>query len=297
MIVTIFAVELLWIATAWPDGPTALSYAAVAVILFSPRGKQAFATAKTFTLGTTLGLALAAIVKFAVLPMCSDFVALCLVLCLVLAPLGALSMLSGRGPLFAFAAVNFGVGLGVENVMSYDTATLYNQLLAIFIGSSVGAISFLLIPPLSSREQAHRAIRFTLVDVGDLATGRMDIRRREWGSRVCRRLSDLLPQVETKLRFQLVDAWLLADELLRFRHLAQQFGLLASKQDSIMDAIACGNVATEIERLTQIDCRLATGPMDGERGPLLAMRLRGTIFMMLRLLAPVNSEYDFEVSA
>jgi hypothetical protein len=52
--VTIGAAELFWIATAWPNGAQAITYATIAVILFSPRGDQAYATTMSFMVGTGL---------------------------------------------------------------------------------------------------------------------------------------------------------------------------------------------------------------------------------------------------
>ncbi len=50
--VTIGAVTLFWIVTAWPSGVSAIVFATVLVVLLSPRGDQAYASAMTFTLGT-----------------------------------------------------------------------------------------------------------------------------------------------------------------------------------------------------------------------------------------------------
>ena len=41
---TFGVIELLWVTTKWPNGPQALWAAAMAVLLFSPRGEQAYAS-------------------------------------------------------------------------------------------------------------------------------------------------------------------------------------------------------------------------------------------------------------
>ena len=43
--VAIGAVELFWIVTAWPNGASAIVFAAIVVLLFSPRGDLAYAGA------------------------------------------------------------------------------------------------------------------------------------------------------------------------------------------------------------------------------------------------------------
>jgi uncharacterized membrane protein YccC len=47
---TIAVVELFWIATAWPNGATAMNFAAAVVLLCSPLQDQAFGGAKMFAL-------------------------------------------------------------------------------------------------------------------------------------------------------------------------------------------------------------------------------------------------------
>jgi uncharacterized membrane protein YccC len=47
--VTIGAVALFWIVSAWPSGAVAITWAAISVILFAPQADQAYATAMSFT--------------------------------------------------------------------------------------------------------------------------------------------------------------------------------------------------------------------------------------------------------
>ena len=53
--VTIGAVALFWIVTAWPNGAGAIIWAAVSVILLSPRADQAYAAALRFAVGNAPG--------------------------------------------------------------------------------------------------------------------------------------------------------------------------------------------------------------------------------------------------
>jgi uncharacterized membrane protein YccC len=46
------SVELFWIATAWPDGPTMITFTAVGVILFSPRAEAAYPSVVEYAAGT-----------------------------------------------------------------------------------------------------------------------------------------------------------------------------------------------------------------------------------------------------
>src|SRR5712672_1423918 len=52
--VTIGAVELFWVVTAWPNGAQAIVFAAIAVIVFSPKADQAYTTTMSFMVGAGL---------------------------------------------------------------------------------------------------------------------------------------------------------------------------------------------------------------------------------------------------
>jgi hypothetical protein len=86
--VTIVAAELFWIVTAWPGGAFSITFAAIVVLLLSPRGDLAYLGALAFTIGTAGAVLCAAIIKFAVLPGLETFPALCIAIGLPLIPLG-----------------------------------------------------------------------------------------------------------------------------------------------------------------------------------------------------------------
>jgi hypothetical protein len=98
--IVIGVVELFWIATAWPSGASAVTWSAIFVITLSPAADQAYTSAKRRLVGSSLAVALAAIVKFAVLPGSETFVSLGIAISLVLIPAGALSSLPWQAPMF-----------------------------------------------------------------------------------------------------------------------------------------------------------------------------------------------------
>jgi uncharacterized membrane protein YccC len=87
--VAIGAAELFWIVTAWPNGAGAITFATIVVILFAPRADQAYTTAISFLIGSILTVAIAATIKFAVLPKMETFVGFSLIIGFVLVPVGA----------------------------------------------------------------------------------------------------------------------------------------------------------------------------------------------------------------
>jgi uncharacterized membrane protein YccC len=71
--ITIGVVELFWVATAWPNGAYAMLFAAILVLLLSPKGDLAFGGSIAFALGTGAAVICAALIKFAVLPALDTF--------------------------------------------------------------------------------------------------------------------------------------------------------------------------------------------------------------------------------
>ena len=160
--VVIGAAELFWIVTEWPNGAQAITFAAIAVILFAPRADQAYAASKSFMIGTILTSVFAAIVAFAVLPNRETFPAFSLAIGLVLVPAGAGIAQPWQTVMFMATAFLFVPILQPANQQIYDTQQFYNAASAIVIGVGVGACSFRLIPPLSPVFRTRRLLALTL---------------------------------------------------------------------------------------------------------------------------------------
>ena len=190
--VTIDIVTLFWIATAWPNGAGAVTWAAINVIPHAPRADQAYATAMRFMVGTLLAAIFAAVIDFAVLPGLPNqtFGALAAVIGLYLVPTGALMTQPWLTAVFTAMTVNFVPLLLPANPMSYDQAQFYNQASAMVTGVGAAALSFRLLPPLSLAFRTRRLLALTLRDLRRLAGGRA---HDDWegtsmaGSRQCRK--------------------------------------------------------------------------------------------------------------
>ena len=160
--VTVVAVALFWIMTAWPNGANAMTFAAIVVILFAPRADQAYAAAIGFMVGTSIAAILAAIIAFAVLPGLVTFEAFSIAIGLVLVPAGALMAQSWQTAMFSAMAGLFIPLLAPLNQMSYDTQQFYNSASAIVAGVGAAVLSFRLLPPLSPTFRARRLLALTL---------------------------------------------------------------------------------------------------------------------------------------
>ena len=124
-----------------------------------------------FMVGPTLGMLLAGIAGFAVLPALSTFPSFCIALGLFLIPMG-FGVSYSRPPfvaVFTGMPVFFMALLAPANQMNYDTVQYYNSALAVFAGCAAAAVSFRLLPPQSPAIRTRRLVALTLRDLRRLA--------------------------------------------------------------------------------------------------------------------------------
>ncbi len=288
--VTIGAAALFWIVTAWPNGASAMTFAAIVVILLAPRGDQAYAIAMGFMVGTVLAAVFAAIVKFAVLPGLTTFAGFSIALGLYLVPVGALAAQPWQTAMFGAMAFNFVPLLAPANQMSYDTEQFYNAALAIVVGVGAGALSFRVLPPLSPAFRTRRLLGLTLRDLRRLATGAITRTPDDWEGRMYGRFSALPDQAEPLQRSQLVAALSVGTEIIRLRPIAPRLGLGADL-DAALAALAHGKSAVATARLAQLDHLLAARPGAGPEAQL-ALRARSSILAISEALTEHASYFD-----
>jgi uncharacterized membrane protein YccC len=277
-IVTMGAVEFLWVITAWPNGATSFTFAAIGVTLFAPRDDQAYASAMRYMIGTVIAVACAAIIKFALLPGLTTFTALSVTLGVFLVPIGALAAQPWQTAAFTAAAGNFIPLLTPENQMSYDTQQFYNNAIAILIGVGAAVISFRLLTPLTPATRSRRLLALTLRDLRRLATGPVPRTADEWKRVVASRLSVLPDAAEPLQRAQLVTALTMGTEIVKLRRIARRLGLASLVVDAL-DAFALGKSGLATRYLATLDNALASRPSDAP-GASGAMRARGCILVV-----------------
>ena len=276
--VTIGAVEVFWIITAWPNGALAITFTAISVIIFAPKADVAYAVAMSFMVGVGLAAVCAAIVAFAGLPNVETFAGFSIVMGLFLVPLGALMAQSWQATMFAALAGNFVPLLAPANQTSYDTVQFYNAALAIVLGCGAAALSFRLLPPLSPAKQSERLLALTLRDLRRLATAAVQRPPDDWENRIYGRLAALPDQAESLQRAQLLTALSVGTGIIHLRRIAPQLGLV-SELDLALEALAQGNSVAATAGLTALDQRLAllgqgnpqTSFVQKERGRVLAI--------------------------
>jgi uncharacterized membrane protein YccC len=288
--VTIGAVEVFWVMTEWPNGATAITFAAISVIIFAPKADMAYAIAMSFMVGVGLAAVFAATLAFAGLPNVNTFAGFSILMGLALVPMGALMAQPWQTAMFAAMAGNFLPVLAPANRMSYDTVQFYNAALAIVAGCGAAALSFRLLPPVSPALRTKRLLALTLRDLRRLATAAVRRRRDDWEGRMYSRLAALSDQAEPLQRAQLIAALSVGTEIIHLRRVAPHLGLV-SELDSALEALAQGNSAAASERLTALDQRLASRN-EGDRHTSLVLRERGRILAVCDALVQHPAYFD-----
>jgi uncharacterized membrane protein YccC len=293
--VTVGAVELFWVATAWPNGASAIFFVAIVVLLLSPRGDLAYLGAIAFTLGSAGSIFFAAIIKFAVLPGLETFPAFCLAIGLFLIPVGfVMAQTWNRQPavwaVFTAMGMNFLPVLRPTNPITYDTQQFYNTALAVFVGCAVAALLFRLLPPIPPALRARRLLALSLRDLRGLAVAFRPPSSEDWEGRIYTRLAALPDQAEPLQRARLLAALSVGSEIIHFRPIAARLGVNA-EFDAALEAFAQGNSAVAIARLHQLDQRIASNP-DAAPEPAIALRARGRILVISEALAEHASYFD-----
>jgi uncharacterized membrane protein YccC len=286
--------ELFWIATAWPNGASAVTWAAIFVILYSPTADQAYANARSRLIGIFPTAALAAVVKFAVLPGSATFVGLAVAIGFVLIPAGALSTLSWQASLFGTIASWFIPFVAPENQLTYDTQQFYNSTLAIVAGAGAATLAFRLLPPLSPALRTHRLLALTLRDLRHLATAPALSTRGGWESKIYDRLSVLPEQAEPLQRAQILAALSVGTEIIRLRCIARRIHL-GVFLDAALETVARGQSVLAAEYLARVYGALATIPGAGLRASD-KLRAQGCVRAISDALVQHAAYFDSEPS-
>jgi len=271
----ISAAEIFWIVTAWPNGAFAITFTAIVVTLLAPRADQAYAVAFGFSVGVCLGSVGAAIILFAVLPNLETFAGFAIGIGLYLIPLGALVAQPWQVAVFTGMTYNFVPLLAPANQMTYDTVQFYNTALSIIVGSSAGALSFRLLPPLSPAFRTRRLLALTLRGLRRLAADPARWTREDWEGRMHSRIAALPDAADPLQRAQIVTALSVGNAIINLRRIAPRLGF-GPELDAAFAALAEGDSAAANARLAALDRRLGSLPDSDPQAPL-ALRARALI--------------------
>ncbi len=267
----ILVTAVWWIVSAWPTGTSALLFAAIVVLLLSPRGESAVRSAWLFLGGTLMTSALAGIVNFAVLPNREGFLSLALILGVVLIPLAALSACSWKQSFFVAASTNFTPLLAPANQPAYDTASFYNTTVAIVVGVAVGALAIALLPQLSPARGAERLRLLTLRDLRLLAVRRRPPSLLGWEGLMYDRLAALPEGSSPLAHAEITAALFVGSATLRLRAWAAGFGRIPAL-GALLAALGAGRISEARLALREADRALGqSDEVRPARAALLAL--------------------------
>lgn len=254
---TITSVTLFWIATEWPGGQGAITFAFISVILLSPQNEKAASAATSFAIGVGLVALWAGVAKFALLPGQQTFEGLAGVLGLTLVPLGALATVPRFALVFGPAATNFVPLLAPTNVISYDTDGFYNSALSIVAGVAVAALAMRLIPPVPSAIRARNLLNAALAELRALATRPKIMSHDAWQARMFRCLAAMPNAAEPMQRAWLLAALAAGSDIILLRHLSNRSAGSMPQLDACLSFVAEGRIDAAVQALASLDHDLA----------------------------------------
>ena len=255
---TIGAAALIWVWAGWPGGVPFIEFAAIAITLFAPREDAAYATARSFTIGTALTAVCAAVVAFAVLPRSRTSLASvpCSVWCWYrLGPCRhgpGNSRCSSRWRPTSFRC-------SARRTHGLRSGAILNLAMALLGGVAFAMLAMRLLPPMPPEMRVRRLLALTLRDLRRLTHGRLQRSSVAWTGRMYGRLSAVPEAVDTLQPAQMTAALAVGSEIIRLRHVARRFGIAAVLEPA-MTAIAAGDSSRAIDALDRFDRTLAELP-------------------------------------
>jgi len=196
-----------WIATSWPEGASAIAFAAVASTLFASLDDPTPTIRNIVTL-LTLCIPLVIVYQFFVLPAIDGFVLLCAVLAFVLIPAGIMMAIPAYAPIGLALALGFTVEMSLQTSYTADLAAILNSNSAFVLGGVAALVVTRLIRVIGTQASARRIMRATYRDLADLAEG-APVARNQWASRMLDRVALLLyrqPRFEQRPQHEFADA-------------------------------------------------------------------------------------------
>src|SRR5262249_35325410 len=167
-----------WIATAWPEGASAIAFAAVASTLFASLDDPT-PTIRTIVALLALCIPVVIVYQFFVLPAIDGFVLLCAVLGFVLIPAAIMMAIPAYAPIGLALAFGFTVELSLQPTYTADFATILNSNSAFVLGGVAALVVTRLMRVIGTEASARRIIRATYRDLADLAEG-APVTRNQW---------------------------------------------------------------------------------------------------------------------
>jgi len=192
-IATILIGSAIWIITGWTEGAGAVLIAGVCCALFGSADQPGRKIIQ-FLIGTAIGLAIAAVYAYAILPRATDFVTVAAVLAPALLLLGSMLARPSLNLITLGTLLGFLNTVGLSASYSADFAAFLNGGLGQLAGTGFAVVTVALFQTIGAEQGAHRLIRAAWLDVARRASG-LSTDRNRWMSRMLDRIGLLAPRL------------------------------------------------------------------------------------------------------
>jgi uncharacterized membrane protein YccC len=192
---TIVLASLFWIYSAWPNGATAVTFAAIMCAIMGARDNPAAGAVMFFRM-TIVGAVIAAAYLFVLLPTLDTFAALVVALAPLYLACGLLLTVPRAIPMVIPLIFVAGGLISISNQMTYDFEAFANNALGYLVGIGFGAVSLALFRPFGREVAATRLIHGVLRDLAHVATAATPETRAAYESRTFDRINALLAQLD-----------------------------------------------------------------------------------------------------
>lgn len=162
----------IWIETSWTYGSAAATMIAISCGFFSAADRPAQA-ALNFLKFTAVSAVVALFYMTLVLPQIDGFAMLVAALAVFLLPVGLLMTAPNTVTMATPLAINFLFLLSLGKVPKLDLAAYLNTAVAVLAGCAMSVALFALLRPLGTQWVARRLVDGIMVDLGQLASGRI----------------------------------------------------------------------------------------------------------------------------
>jgi uncharacterized membrane protein YccC len=199
--VTVLIASAFWIFSAWPNGPTAVTFAGIMCAIMGARDNPASASA-VFLKMSVAGAVVAGLYLFMVLPSLSTFPALVVALAPFYLACGLLLTAPSAIP-FVMPLIFVGGGLmGISNAMVYDFAAFINGAMGYVVGIGIGAAALGLLRPLGTDWAVQRLTRGIAAELAHVAGAAATEPRSAFESRMFDRINALFMRLDSTVAEQ-----------------------------------------------------------------------------------------------
>lgn len=176
-----------WLATGWAMGPIFVIIVAVIAALFATRPNPV-ASSLGFLKGTLIAVIVAAVCKFAVMPLISGYIPLSILVAAVMIPAGVAMQSPSTAASASIFAIFFLDMIGIDGTVRVDAILFIHGAITLLGGMLTGAAVFAWVLPVdlvAVRRRLHQAVRSDLAAIGRHA-GRWSVEA--WVSRTADRV-------------------------------------------------------------------------------------------------------------